>query len=107
METTRLCSFSELLADPQAQELPPNSRPSAALLASKVYFYVGALEEAVDFALQAGAAFEREPEGEYRQTIIGELLTALLQSRSMKWYLQNMKIHRLSGELADTSQLAA
>lgn len=30
-------------------------------------------DEAVEFALLAGAAFQAEPEGEYRETIIGEL----------------------------------
>ena len=65
-------SFSEILADPQQNALPANARPQAALLASKVYFYLGALDEAVDFALMAIGAFEKEPEGEYRETIIGE-----------------------------------
>lgn len=31
------------------------------------------MDEAVEFALRAGKAFEKEPAGEYRETIIGEL----------------------------------
>ena len=54
-----------------SKELPPDHRPYAALLISKVYFYIGELSEAVEFALTAGAAFEKEPQGEYKETIIG------------------------------------
>lgn len=43
-------------------------------MVSKVYFYIGELEEAVEFALKAGAAFEREQTGEFRETIICELI---------------------------------
>lgn len=63
---------SELLADPLSNELAPEYQQYAALLVSKVYFYIGELEEAVEFALKAGEAFERELPGEYRETIIGE-----------------------------------
>lgn len=61
----------ELLADPLSKELAPDDRPFAALLISKIYFYMGFQDEAVEFALKAGVAFEKEPEGEYRETIIG------------------------------------
>ncbi len=54
-----------------SKELPPDHRPYAALLISKVYFYIGELSEAVEFALKAGGAFEKEPQGEFRETIIG------------------------------------
>ena len=66
--TTR---FSELLADPFLNELPIEHRPYAALLVAKVYYYIGELEEAVLFALKAGKTFEQEPQGEFRETIIG------------------------------------
>jgi 26S proteasome regulatory subunit N2 len=39
---------------------------------SKIYHYIGQDEEAVEFALRAGSAFEKEIQGEYRDTIIGE-----------------------------------
>lgn len=61
---------SELLADPDANELPSEHQPYAALLLSKLYHYIGQYDEAVEFALRAGEAFEREQPGEYRETII-------------------------------------
>lgn len=61
---------SESLADPQFSELPVESRPLAALLCSKVFFYLGERDEAVEFALRAGAAFEKEPYAEFKETII-------------------------------------
>lgn len=64
-------TVSELLADPDSSELPAEHRPYAALLLSKLYHYIGQDDEAVEFALQAGEAFERELPGEYRDTIIG------------------------------------
>jgi 26S proteasome regulatory subunit N2 len=42
-------------------------------LLSKIYHYIGQDDEAVEFALRAGPAFEKEVQGEYRDTIIGEL----------------------------------
>jgi 26S proteasome regulatory subunit N2 len=60
------------LADPLSKQLPPDHRPYAALLISKVYFYIGELSEAVEFALKAGEAFEKEHQGEFRETIIGK-----------------------------------
>jgi 26S proteasome regulatory subunit N2 len=62
-----------LLADPEAKELPTEYQPYAALLLSKIYHYIGQDDEAVEFALRAGPAFEKEVQGEYRDTIIGEL----------------------------------
>lgn len=44
----------------------------AALLTSKVYFYIGYYDEAVTFALRAGLRFEEEPAGEYKETILGK-----------------------------------
>ena len=40
--------------------LSPESRQAASLLSSKIYFYLGSLEEAVDAALSAGSAFARD-----------------------------------------------
>ncbi|CAK9783205.1 26S proteasome regulatory complex, non-ATPase subcomplex, Rpn2/Psmd1 subunit [Cutaneotrichosporon oleaginosum] len=62
--------YIESLADPQFSELAPESRPLAALLCSKVYFFLGERDEAVEFALRAAAAFEKEPYGEFKETII-------------------------------------
>jgi 26S proteasome regulatory subunit N2 len=60
------------MAEPMSGEIPSEFRPFAALLTSKTYFYIGVLNEAVEFALKAGKAFENEPAGEYKETIIGE-----------------------------------
>lgn len=54
-------------------DLTPEHAEYAALLCSKVYFYIGYYDEAVSFALKAGQAFGKEPQGEYKETIIGEL----------------------------------
>lgn len=62
--------YIESLADPQFSELPVDSRPLAALLCSKVFFYLGERDEAVEFALRAAAAFEKEPYAEFKETII-------------------------------------
>ncbi|KAL7420934.1 proteasome regulatory particle base subunit [Cryptotrichosporon argae] len=60
----------ESLADPQSGELPPAGQPLAALLCSKVYFYLGERDEAVEFALRAAGVFGEEPQSEYKETIV-------------------------------------
>ena len=58
----------------ESTELPKPTREAAALLASKVYYYLGEYDEALSFALNAGTAFEAEgvaPGGEeYVETVI-------------------------------------
>lgn len=58
----------------ESQEIPKDSRDAAALLASKVYYYLGEYDEALSFALGAGSAFEAESRAtgseEYLETII-------------------------------------
>jgi hypothetical protein len=66
-------SRSETLADPSSKELSSAHQPYAALLLSKIYHYIGHDDEAVEFALKAGPAFEKEAQSEYRDTIIGKL----------------------------------
>ena len=77
-----LADYSELLTDEMSQELPNNAKPLASLLISKVYFYMNIQEEAVEFALSAGSAFQQEPEGEYRETIIAGCLDRAIQQTS-------------------------
>jgi hypothetical protein len=65
---------SEALSEPSSH-LSPESRNLASLLCSKIYFYLGAINDAVNAALNAGDAFTRdhsEGMGEYKETIIGE-----------------------------------
>jgi hypothetical protein len=61
-----LTSNSEAMAEPMSGEDPSEIRPFAALLASKTYFYIGALNEAVEFALKVGTALRTSPRGSIR-----------------------------------------
>ena len=60
----------------ESDELPKESRDAAALLASKVYYYLGEYDEALSFALGAGLAFEAESRAqgseEYVETVVCE-----------------------------------
>ena len=58
----------------ESTELPKEARDFAALLASKVYYFLGEYDESLSFALGAGKAFEEETfkQGleEYVETIV-------------------------------------
>jgi 26S proteasome regulatory subunit N2 len=58
----------------ESNELPKPARDAAALLASKVYYFLGEYEEALSFALGAGSAFLAEANSngaeEYIETIV-------------------------------------
>ena len=58
----------------EGESIPQEVRDSAALLASKVYYYLGEYDEALSFALSAGSALEAEGRTpgaeEYVETII-------------------------------------
>lgn len=58
----------------ESDQLPKGARDLAALLASKVYYYLGEYDEALSFALGAGSTFEAEARdyssGEYVETVI-------------------------------------
>ncbi|WVR08800.1 hypothetical protein IAU60_005858 [Kwoniella sp. DSM 27419] len=90
-------SYLELLADPMSKELSPESRPFAALLISKIYFYMGFLDESVEFALKAGAAFEKEQSGEFRETVIAGCL-----DRAIEQTARGEKIDPALGNIVDT-----
>lgn len=47
-------------------------REIAALVASKVYYHLGAFEESVAYALGAGSLFDVNSKSEYVSTIIGK-----------------------------------
>ena len=71
----------------ESSQLSKEVRDSAALLASKVYYYLGEYDEALSFALGAGNAFEaesRKPESaEYVETVVCAFSsTGLLESRT-------------------------
>ncbi len=71
-----LCFGSESLYE--SDEVSEDAHDAAALLASKVYYYLGEYEEALSFALGAGNAFEAESRapgsGEYVETVVCEYL---------------------------------
>jgi hypothetical protein len=60
----------------EAEDLPKESRQLAALIVSKVYYYLEAYDEALSFALSAGPAFEAEARTqgaeEYVETVVCE-----------------------------------
>ncbi|KAI0814897.1 26S proteasome regulatory complex non-ATPase subcomplex Rpn2/Psmd1 subunit [Irpex lacteus] len=69
----------------ESDELPQDARDAAALLASKVYYYLGEYDEALSFALNAGSAFEHEGitpgAEEYVETVISKALDRYVEAR--------------------------
>ncbi|KAF9244603.1 26S proteasome regulatory complex non-ATPase subcomplex Rpn2 Psmd1 subunit [Melanogaster broomeanus] len=70
----------------ESEQLPKHTRDLAALLASKVYYYLGEYDEALSFALGAGSAFQAESRedtsGEYVETIVSKAIDRYIQQRS-------------------------
>jgi hypothetical protein len=69
-----LTNYSESLYE--SPDLPIEARNSAALLTSKVYYYLEEYDEALSFALGAGTAFQQDSnipgDDEYIETLICE-----------------------------------
>ncbi|KAI3622546.1 26s proteasome subunit rpn2a [Moniliophthora roreri] len=67
-------------------ELPKQARDLAALLASKVYYFLGEYDESLSFALGAGSAFEAESRvqgsEEYVETVLSKAIDRYIQLRS-------------------------
>ena len=74
--TTLMQNLSEALYE--SDGLPKPARDAAALVASKVYYFLGEYDEALSFALGSGNAFQAESRAygseEYVETIICALL---------------------------------
>ncbi|KAH9944140.1 D-isomer specific 2-hydroxyacid dehydrogenase [Epithele typhae] len=70
----------------EGEGLPQEAHDSAALLASKVYYYLGEYDEALSFALGAGSAFvadSRNPgAGEYVETVVSKAIDRYISSRN-------------------------
>ncbi|GJE85724.1 26S proteasome regulatory subunit rpn2 [Phanerochaete sordida] len=70
----------------ESEELSVDARNSAALLASKVYYYLGEYDEALSFALSAGSAFEAEERTvgaeEYVETVVSKAIDRYVEARS-------------------------
>jgi 26S proteasome regulatory subunit N2 len=71
----------------ESEQLAKDARDLAALLASKVYYYLGEYDEALSFALGAGSAFQAETReytsGEYVETIVCACPTCLVWGRHL------------------------
>ncbi|KAJ2927156.1 hypothetical protein H1R20_g9903, partial [Candolleomyces eurysporus] len=70
----------------ESNDLPKPARDAAALLASKVYYYLGEYEEALSFALGATNAFQSEARTpgseEYIETVVSKAIDRYIQARS-------------------------
>ncbi|GLB36072.1 putative proteasome/cyclosome repeat [Lyophyllum shimeji] len=70
----------------ETDDLPKEARDSAALLASKVYYFLGEYEEALSFALGAGSAFGAEARApgseEFVETVVSKAIDRYIQARS-------------------------
>ncbi|KAF9229179.1 26S proteasome regulatory complex non-ATPase subcomplex Rpn2/Psmd1 subunit [Gyrodon lividus] len=70
----------------ESEQLSKDARDLAALLASKVYYYLGEYDEALSFALGAGSAFQVESRehtsGEYVETIVSKAIDRYIKQRS-------------------------
>ncbi|CAL1695273.1 unnamed protein product [Somion occarium] len=69
----------------ESEELSKDAHNSAALLASKLYYYLGDYDEALSFALGAGNAFEAEGRTpgaqEYVETVISKAIDRYVAAR--------------------------
>ncbi|KZT05866.1 26S proteasome regulatory complex non-ATPase subcomplex Rpn2/Psmd1 subunit [Laetiporus sulphureus 93-53] len=70
----------------ESEELPKEAHDAAALLASKVYYYLGEYDETLSFALGAGSAFEAESRApgseEYVETVISKAIDRYIKART-------------------------
>ncbi|KAH9175458.1 26S proteasome regulatory complex non-ATPase subcomplex Rpn2/Psmd1 subunit [Lactarius sanguifluus] len=70
----------------ESSDLPLEARHSAALLASKVYYYLEEYDEALSFALGAGTAFQQDSilpgDDEYVETLISKAIDRYIESRT-------------------------
>ncbi|KAI0004235.1 26S proteasome regulatory complex non-ATPase subcomplex Rpn2/Psmd1 subunit [Russula compacta] len=70
----------------ESQDLPIEARNSAALLSSKVYYYLEEYDEALTFALGAGNAFQQDGsipgDEEYIETLISKAIDRYIESRA-------------------------
>lgn len=73
---TYRCCRSEMLHE--SSSLPLNVRELAALVVSKLYYHLGALDESLAFALRAGTLFDLSQRNEYVNTVVGASLFGIL-----------------------------
>ncbi|QRW18607.1 26S proteasome regulatory complex, subunit Rpn2/Psmd1 [Rhizoctonia solani] len=77
--------ISAIEALSESSDLQPAARENAALVASKVYYYLGQYDDALSFALRAGNAFEaelkQEKSAEYAETIVSNAIDRYIAQR--------------------------
>jgi len=82
----------------EADNLPSDARDLAALVVSKVYYYLGEYEEALSFALSAGQAFNaqtRSPNAEeYVETVVCKCTSNHASSISLRVVVQVLTARR-------------
>ncbi|KAI0053354.1 26S proteasome regulatory complex non-ATPase subcomplex Rpn2 Psmd1 subunit [Auriscalpium vulgare] len=90
----------------ESDELSAEARQSAALLASKVYYYLGEYDEALSFALGAAPAFEQDSlasgEDEYVETIISKAIDRYIQARSDDAFGSQEKLDPRLGDIIES-----
>ena len=108
--TILMRNISEALYE--SDGLPKPARDAAALVASKVYYFLGEYDEALSFALGSGNAFQAETRAygseEYVETIICALLKLIskllvaniFSSEQLKLLIDISKRVRLNNQVA-------
>ncbi|KAI0673424.1 26S proteasome regulatory complex non-ATPase subcomplex Rpn2/Psmd1 subunit [Trametes maxima] len=85
----------------ESEELPQSAHDQAALLASKVYYYLGEYDEALSFALGAGSAFENDSRSpgteEYVETVVSKAIDRYIQGRTAEQAGEGKLDPRLQG----------
>jgi 26S proteasome regulatory subunit N2 len=82
LESTGLILFIVSESLYESNNLSKEARDAAALLASKVYYYLGEYDEALSFALGAGNAFEAEARAHGSEEYIETIVCAYLLSNA-------------------------
>ena len=94
--------ISEALPDIESlfedEEFP--QRPLAALVASKVYYYLGEVGDALTYALGAGSLFNVEERSEYVETLLAKAIDRMFERRR-----KNVEVEA-AGECSDGGILA-
>ncbi|CAE6469908.1 unnamed protein product [Rhizoctonia solani] len=77
--------ISAIEALSESSDITPAARENAALVASKVYYYLGQYDDALSFALRSGNAFEaestQEKSAEYTETIVSNAIDRYIAQR--------------------------
>ena len=81
-----MCYSESLSEDSQVDE---NSRKLAALIASRVYFHLGAVDDSLALALSAGDAFNVQESNEYVETLISKSIDTYIEKRSNQSSVDN------------------